>query len=113
MNEIDTRKRAEADFHDQRERDRRRMTNAEFMARYPNKRFYENATPHNEHLGACIEQHAPGADVLDYCCGVGLTSLRLARAGATVQGIDISPQSVQTAERRSKRRGWETRRAFR
>jgi ubiquinone/menaquinone biosynthesis C-methylase UbiE len=37
--------------------------------------------------------------VLDLCCGYGFTSVRLAKRGAHVTGIDISPKMVKLAQR--------------
>jgi SAM-dependent methyltransferase len=54
----------------------------------------------------------PGKVVLDYCCGLGDTSLRLARAGATVYGMDISPESVETAKTQLRNAGLEERGHF-
>src|SRR5690348_16373219 len=38
-----------------------------------------------------------GATVLDYCCGNGGFSHLLSRLGATVSGVDISPQLIEQA----------------
>jgi SAM-dependent methyltransferase len=44
---------------------------------------------------------APGTTVLDIGCGVGRWSRRLARRGALVTGIDVSPTMVDEARRRA------------
>jgi len=93
------RKQAEADFHDQRERDRQSLTESEFLKKYSNKKFYSITRRSRAYVEGRIAQLAPGVAALDYCCGLGQTSLQLARAGAKVHGIDISPESVATAER--------------
>lgn len=48
---------------------------------------------------------APGTSVLDIGCGVGRWSRRLARRGALVTGIDLSPTMVAEARRRARAEG--------
>jgi ubiquinone/menaquinone biosynthesis C-methylase UbiE len=36
--------------------------------------------------------------ILDCCCGCGFTSVRLAKRGALITGIDISPRMIEVAE---------------
>jgi len=43
----------------------------------------------------------PGTEVLDIGCGVGRWSRRLARRGAHVTGVDVSPTMVDEARRRA------------
>jgi len=47
-----------------------------------------------------IQQHQPLAElqVLDVGCGGGILSEAMARAGATVTGIDLSPASIEVAK---------------
>lgn len=40
-----------------------------------------------------------GKEILDVCCGYGFTSVRLAKIGAQVTGIDISPKMIELAQR--------------
>ncbi len=42
-----------------------------------------------------------GARVLDLCCGVGCDSMRLAKMGADVVGLDLSEESVAIARERN------------
>lgn len=42
-----------------------------------------------------------GLRVLEYGCGLGKTSVRLARSGAEVSAFDLSPKSVEVARRRA------------
>lgn len=48
-----------------------------------------------------IERHCPGAVALDFCCGEGEGAIKMARAGATVHGIDISTESLALAREAS------------
>lgn len=100
INNDDARKLEEARFHDTRERDRHAMRREEYEKRYSNKKWYATTNYSRRFLDAWITSHARGLTVLDYCCGLGGLSLRFAQAGATVYGIDISPESVATAKER-------------
>jgi ubiquinone/menaquinone biosynthesis C-methylase UbiE len=93
------RKQLEAEFHDQREHDRLRLSTEEFEAKYPNKKFYYISKQTDEYELAWLKKHAPGKKALDYCSGLGHTSLKLAEIGADVYGIDISPNEVASAKK--------------
>ncbi|MGH9330645.1 MAG: class I SAM-dependent methyltransferase, partial [Vicinamibacterales bacterium] len=54
----------------------------------------------------------PGTSVLEIGCGVGRWTRRLARAGADVVGLDLSPAMVREARVRAEREGLETRCRF-
>jgi 2-polyprenyl-6-hydroxyphenyl methylase/3-demethylubiquinone-9 3-methyltransferase len=45
-----------------------------------------------------VRAHLPGAQVLDVGCGGGLLAEELARRGARVEGIDMSPAMIETAQ---------------
>jgi len=47
----------------------------------------------------------PGVRVLDYCCGSGENGILAAKFGATVVGIDISPEGIENAEENARRAG--------
>ena len=47
----------------------------------------------------------PGRRILEICSGTGRNSLRLARAGAQVQGIDVADEMVETARRKAAEAG--------
>lgn len=111
--ELDARHREEMEFHDRRERDRQSMGDEAFEERYSNKKWYSVQGASNRWFERWIEQHARGGVALDYCCGLGGSSLRLARAGARhVYGIDISPESVATSADLLKRHGFADRGTF-
>lgn len=54
----------------------------------------------------------PGAAVLDVGCGLGRWSRRLARRGAEVTGVDLSPAMIAEARRRARREGFDGRCRF-
>jgi 2-polyprenyl-3-methyl-5-hydroxy-6-metoxy-1,4-benzoquinol methylase len=47
----------------------------------------------------------PGKRIIDLGCGPGLYTNRLARTGASVTGIDLSPRSIEYAREAAKREG--------
>jgi ubiquinone/menaquinone biosynthesis C-methylase UbiE len=55
-----------------------------------------------DRLASRIER---GQQVLDIGCGTGALTLRAARRGAQVKGIDINPQMLEIAERRVRSAG--------
>ena len=93
------RKHAEAEFHNQRERDRAVLSEAEFEARYSNKKFYSVVRGSTTFMADWIAENAPRGLTLDYCCGLGGVSLQIAQQGGRVIGFDISGESVVTARR--------------
>ncbi len=92
------RKSQEAEFHNRREVDRQNLSDDEFLKKYPNKRFYAIAKKSVEYQDRWLKAHCNGKNVLDYCCGLGETSLRLAKMGGLVHGIDISADEVRSAD---------------
>jgi SAM-dependent methyltransferase len=109
----DRRLQEEMEFHDRRERDRHAMGDEEFESRYSNKKWYSAQGASNRWFDRWIAENARGAVALDYCCGLGGSSLRLARAGAArVFGIDISPESAKTAKALLDREGFGDRSEF-
>ena len=109
---METRKHEEMEFHDVRERDRLTMTDAEYQAKYSNKKWYATTEKSKVYFDEWVTSNAAGRTVLDYCCGLGGTSLQFAQAGAFVHGIDISPESVSTARHTLKAAGLEHRGQF-
>jgi len=57
----------------------------------------------NTALEHCFKQLGivAGKRVLDVCCGSGSSSTLLAKLGAQVLGVDLSPKLIQAADRRS------------
>lgn len=77
-----------------------------------NKKFYSIASLNVDFVEKRLARLAPGANVLDYCCGDGLTALFCARRGARAWGIDISPISVDNARAAARAEGLQDRTVF-
>jgi ubiquinone/menaquinone biosynthesis C-methylase UbiE len=93
------------DFHNRRERDRRILAAAEFERKYANKKWYSVGRKSQQYVDDWLARHCPGKIALDYCCGLGGMCLRMAQSGAFVHGIDISDESVHTAQELLDRNG--------
>jgi ubiquinone/menaquinone biosynthesis C-methylase UbiE len=60
-----------------------------------------------------LSAHAAGARALEYGCGQGSRAFHLARGGAHVVGIDISPVAIEQAIEHARAEGLEDRLTFR
>jgi SAM-dependent methyltransferase len=69
-------------------------------------RYYEGAAGGERYL-QLLAEITPGREVLELGCGRGTTARSLARDGARVLAVDISPVAIQTASRRARERGEE------
>jgi SAM-dependent methyltransferase len=81
----------EAAFHDQ---------TAEDETRRPAEKFYAVTRSSHDFWLETIFNNASGRRVLEYGCGTGANTIDLARCGASVTGIDISPVAVGIARER-------------
>ena len=88
----DARLQREAEFHDQAF-----AGNARVRA----GRFYSVAASAKRHYHALIDEDCAGRRVLEYGCGKGSHSFALARLGADVVGIDLSPEGIRQATSRA------------
>jgi SAM-dependent methyltransferase len=90
------RKRREADFH-----------NEEFShsSREKALHFYSVAQPAMDFFQSEIMRRASGKTVLEYGCGPGTHSFRLAMNARWVIGIDISQVAIEQARERARTRG--------
>ena len=79
-------------------------------------RMLWDAAPFEEIEGLIADMHAamlervrpvPGLRWLDLGCGTGAITTRAARAGASVTGVDLSPNMIETATRRAEDDGLE------
>jgi SAM-dependent methyltransferase len=68
-------------------------------------RFYAVAHQGYDRYRALVQEGAAGTHVLEYGCGPGSEAFDLARAGATVHGIDISPTAIEMAKHTAVERG--------
>jgi ubiquinone/menaquinone biosynthesis C-methylase UbiE len=102
----DQRKELEMSFHDQREKDRQIMSKEDWLKKYSNKKWYSITRSSTNFVDSWFDNNLMGKSALDYCCGLGGTSLKLAQKGASVYGIDISPESVETARQTLEKEGY-------
>ena len=97
MDNIKTRQEKEAEFHDAV----RNESSNDFSRLTTNKKFYaitRTSIGFTEHW---LSQMCNGKKVLDYCCGEGILTRKLAQKGAQAYGIDISPFSIEKAKEKS------------
>jgi 2-polyprenyl-3-methyl-5-hydroxy-6-metoxy-1,4-benzoquinol methylase len=83
-------------------------TDPRIVARYANNRRRRFPAEYRFHLAGDLR----GRSVLDVGCGEGRSSALLAKLGATVMGIDISPGSIEVARRRAELDGVADRTSF-
>ncbi|MDH4366043.1 MAG: class I SAM-dependent methyltransferase [Acidimicrobiia bacterium] len=98
MASLDSRKRAELQFHDL-DRSAGTPDDPEHLDRQTsNKKYYSTTGASRRFIESWLAEHAKGRVFLDYACGNGLFSLAAARAGAALAvGLDISRTSIQNA----------------
>jgi ubiquinone/menaquinone biosynthesis C-methylase UbiE len=102
---LEERKQREIEFHNDRERDRLQMGPEEFLQKYSNKKFYRVARATRDTINAWIDRHGSQGLALDYCCGLGVTTLEFTSRGARTIGIDISDRELKTAFATATERG--------
>ena len=83
-----------------------------FKRHFSNIKFYSVAVRSAEHYQAWLRQRCPGAKALDYCCGNGENAIFMAKCGADVIGIDISPEGIENARLNAIEEGVEARCKF-
>lgn len=108
LSTLDSRKRAELEFHD-RDRDRkteRHLDQDTYEKFYGNRRYYAAVGASRKYTVDWIEKHARGKVFLDYACGNGANARLAARAGAALSlGLDISRVSVENARADAREEG--------
>lgn len=71
------------------------------------KEYFDQVEEHRYNVEPCIHQFAQftrwhGKKVLEIGCGAGTDFLQFARAGADINGIDLTPKSVELINKRLK-----------
>jgi ubiquinone/menaquinone biosynthesis C-methylase UbiE len=109
MKNLEKRKLEEIEFHNIRERDRKNLTHEEFESKYSNKKIYRISDISFDYLTKLIGKNAKGKVCLDYCCGLGDTSVNLYKHGASkVYGIDIADNELKTAKEKVEKEGFDS-----
>ncbi len=93
----EARKEKEAAFHDAV----RDENYSDFSRLTTNKKFYAITRKSNAFTESWLSKMCQGNKVLDYCCGEGVLTRKLAKKGAFAYGIDISPFSINKARDKS------------
>lgn len=97
FNSLEDRKKEEAEFHD--------FSHDEDTA-LDNKKFYTTNRVSHEYLQNWLKSNSKDKVFLDYACGNGVESVKVAKYGARlVMGIDISPGSVANAKALAEKEG--------
>ena len=76
-----------------------------FNRHFSNTKFYSVAIRSEEYYKNWLRQRCPGARTLDYCCGNGENAIFMARCGADVVGVDISPEGIENARQNAAEEG--------
>jgi ubiquinone/menaquinone biosynthesis C-methylase UbiE len=76
-------------------------------------KFYAVTATTNRYYHSLIFADVQGKRVLEYGCGTGSAAFDLARRGATVVGIDISPVAIEMATQKAVEEGLADRATFR
>lgn len=110
--EPEARKRTEAEFHDQM----RALyeQNPEEYAKYTaNKKYYDITESSQRYFSTLLRTHCTGKRVLDFGCGSGALSFQVAEYARSVNGIDISEESINLCNDEARKKGLSDRVHFR
>lgn len=107
---LEDRKQKESEFHDEKHRGMQQAhaNNAmdTYEAIYTNRKYYRAVGACSEYAKNWLLEESKGKVLLDYCCGVGGSSISAAKSGAGLCiGIDISAYSLDVAKRRAEEEG--------
>ena len=107
---LEDRKQKESDFHDEKHRGMQDAMQKgamdTFEAVYTNRKYYRAVGACREYADNWLNTESKGRVLLDYCCGVGGSSIKAAKAGAGLCiGIDISAYSLDVAQKRAEAEG--------
>lgn len=109
---MDARKQDEIQFANQRMRDLAVLGREKFEQKYSNGKFYVIERQSEGYIDRWLKEHCPSKTVLDYCCGCGVMSKRIASFGANVHGIDISNESIETSRTMLQECGYQEQTSF-
>ena len=77
-----------------------------FKKHFSNVKYYSIQKRLEDYERNWFQQRCrPGIRVLDFACGSGENGIMAAKFGATVVGIDLSPEGIENAEGNAKREG--------
>src|SRR2546427_8329814 len=71
----------------------------------PNIKYYSVAQSSEEYFFEWLRQRCKGIKALDYCCGSGKNGIFMAKCGADVIGIDISPDGIEKVSLNARQEG--------
>ena len=83
-----------------------------FQKYFSNMKFYSVTRTSEQYYFGWLRERCPGHKALDYCCGNGENAIFMAKCGANVVGIDISPEGIENARLNAIREGVEDRVQF-
>ena len=83
-----------------------------FQKYFSNMKFYSVTRTSEQYYFRWLRERCPGRKALDYCCGNGENAIFMAKCGANVVGIDISPEGIENAQLNAIREGVEDRVQF-
>lgn len=94
------RKEQEAFFHNQRATDKKLLSDSEYQKKYPNHSFYSICSNSSLFFDNLVRANSGGA-LLDYCCGMGESSIKYSDYFKSITAIDISDEELEHARRNS------------
>ncbi len=95
---MEERKQRERDFHDKWRGELQPTGDPRYNAY---RKWYTAGQHAEDWLVGWLRCHSAGKDILDLACGEGDMSIRSAKAGGTVTGIDLSNTSIELARRKA------------
>jgi len=94
------RKEQEASFHNQRAKDKKLLSDSEYQKKYPNHAFYSICSSSSLYFDELVRGNSGGA-LLDYCCGMGESSIKYSNYFNCITAIDISDEELEHGRRNS------------
>lgn len=92
------RKEQEAIFHNKRASDKKLLSDNEYKKKYPNHSFYSICSNSSLFFDEIVRTHSGGA-LLDYCCGMGESSIKYNTLFKDITAIDISQEELDHGKR--------------